>query len=90
MTRPAIAFLTLAATGAAAGAPRPHVVHIVADGPGPHPTHTRPRTPAGRPQPLSEPPRADYGWNDVGYHNKAMRTPHIDALAAEGVILNKH
>ena len=41
-------------------------------------------------QPLSEPPRADYGWNDVGYHNKAMRTPHIDALAAQGVILNKH
>ncbi len=27
----------------------------------------------------------DLGWNDVGYHGSEIRTPRIDALAAEGV-----
>jgi len=26
----------------------------------------------------------DLGWNDVGYHNPEIRTPHIDALAEQG------
>ena len=25
----------------------------------------------------------DLGWNDVGYHNTEMRSPTLDALAAE-------
>ena len=32
----------------------------------------------------------DYGWNDVGFHNPAMRTPSIDRLAKEGVVLGQH
>ena len=31
----------------------------------------------------------DLGWNDVGYHGSAIRTPHIDALAQEGVELDR-
>ncbi|MCZ6462872.1 MAG: arylsulfatase, partial [Proteobacteria bacterium] len=29
----------------------------------------------------------DLGWNDVGYHGSEIRTPHLDALATEGVRL---
>lgn len=32
----------------------------------------------------------DLGWNDVGYHNSEMRTPHLDALAKTGVELDRH
>lgn len=32
----------------------------------------------------------DQGWNDVGYHNHQIRTPHIDALARSGVELDWH
>lgn len=32
----------------------------------------------------------DQGWNDVGYHNAQLRTPHIDALAKTGVELGWH
>lgn len=32
----------------------------------------------------------DLGWNDVGYHNQRIRTPHIDALAESGVQLHQH
>ncbi len=31
----------------------------------------------------------DQGWNNVGYHNKAVKTPHIDSLAREGVELDR-
>ncbi|XP_033752639.1 arylsulfatase I-like [Pecten maximus] len=30
----------------------------------------------------------DLGWNDVGWHNRYMRTPTINRLARHGVILN--
>ena len=35
---------------------------------------------------------ADWGWNDVGWRSNYMSwtTPHIDALAAEGVKLDAH
>ncbi len=31
----------------------------------------------------------DAGWNDVGYHNPEMQTPHIDRLARQGVELHR-
>ncbi len=32
----------------------------------------------------------DQGWNDIGYHNPDMRTPHLDRLARSGVELDCH
>lgn len=32
----------------------------------------------------------DQGFNDVGYHNAALRTPTLDKLAAEGVQLENY
>ncbi|MEK9656544.1 MAG: sulfatase-like hydrolase/transferase, partial [Halieaceae bacterium] len=31
----------------------------------------------------------DLGWNDVGYHGSEILTPHIDQLAAEGLVLER-
>jgi len=31
----------------------------------------------------------DLGWNDVGYHGSEIATPRLDALAAEGVVLER-
>jgi arylsulfatase A-like enzyme len=30
----------------------------------------------------------DLGWNDVGFHGSAIRTPNLDRLAADGAMLN--
>ena len=32
----------------------------------------------------------DLGYNDVGWHNPAMLTPHLDRLAGEGLRLEQH
>jgi arylsulfatase A-like enzyme len=32
----------------------------------------------------------DMGWADVGYHDSAIQTPHLDRLAREGVELDQH
>ncbi|XP_039730829.1 arylsulfatase B [Pteropus medius] len=32
----------------------------------------------------------DLGWNDVGFHGSNIRTPHLDALAASGVLLDNY
>lgn len=32
----------------------------------------------------------DQGWNDIGYHNDSIKTPHLDQLAARGVKLSQH
>lgn len=32
----------------------------------------------------------DLGWNDIGYHNAEIKSPHLDRLAAEGVRLDQH
>jgi arylsulfatase A-like enzyme len=33
----------------------------------------------------------DLGWDDVGFHgSKQMRTPNIDTLASDGIILNNY
>ncbi|WP_262919496.1 sulfatase-like hydrolase/transferase [Niabella hibiscisoli] len=31
----------------------------------------------------------DLGWGDVGFHKSDIRTPNIDNLAKEGVVLNR-
>lgn len=30
------------------------------------------------------------GFNDIGYHNPNIKTPNLDKLAAEGVILENY
>ncbi len=32
----------------------------------------------------------DQGWNDIGYHNAKIKTPHLDRLAAQGTKLSQH
>ncbi len=32
----------------------------------------------------------DLGWNDIGYHNAEIKTPHLDRLASQGVRLGQH
>ena len=32
----------------------------------------------------------DLGWSDVGFHGSAIKTPNIDKLAREGVILDNY
>jgi len=32
----------------------------------------------------------DQGWNDIGYHNSKIRSPHLDKLARTGVELDRH
>lgn len=32
----------------------------------------------------------DQGYNDIGYHNPRLRTPNLDRLASEGVILESY
>lgn len=32
----------------------------------------------------------DLGWGDVGFHGSEIKTPHLDQLAKEGVILNRY
>jgi len=32
----------------------------------------------------------DLGYNDVSWHNPLVRTPHLEALAREGVLLEQH
>ncbi len=32
----------------------------------------------------------DLGWNDVGYHGSEIRTPSLDQLAANGVVLEQY
>ena len=32
----------------------------------------------------------DLGWGDVGYHGSDIKTPNIDQLANDGVILDNH
>lgn len=31
----------------------------------------------------------DQGWNDIGYRNAVIKTPHLDALAKSGVVLDQ-
>ncbi|XP_007519087.2 arylsulfatase B [Erinaceus europaeus] len=52
--------------------------------------------PAGSGAPARPPPHVvfvladDLGWNDVGFHGSHIRTPHLDALAADGVLLDNY
>lgn len=53
--------------------------------------------PSGAPSSVAAPSRPniviiiadDMGWRDVGYHGSEIKTPNIDALAAQGVTLDR-
>lgn len=45
---------------------------------------------AGRPPHLVFVLADDLGWNDVGFHGSNIRTPHLDGLAAGGVLLDNY
>ena len=32
----------------------------------------------------------DFGWSDVGFHGSKIKTPNMDQLASEGVILDNY
>jgi len=32
----------------------------------------------------------DFGWSDVGFHGSKIKTPNMDKLASEGVILDNY
>ena len=32
----------------------------------------------------------DLGWNNVGFHNEAVHTPHLDTLRTSGIELTRH
>ena len=32
----------------------------------------------------------DLGYNDVGWNNEKVRTPYLDELAKEGIVLDQH
>ena len=32
----------------------------------------------------------DFGWHNIGWRNKEIRSPHLDALAADGIKLDRH
>tara|TARA_B110000208_G_scaffold110827_1_gene136903 strand:+ start:124 stop:480 length:357 start_codon:yes stop_codon:yes gene_type:complete len=32
----------------------------------------------------------DYGWHNIGFRNGEIASPHLDALAADGIILDRH
>jgi len=32
----------------------------------------------------------DLGWNDVSWHNPVVKTPHLETLARDGVLLEQH
>ena len=60
------------------------------------PVHKLQEAPPDAEAPRDQPPHIvliiadDYGFNDIGYRNPAMKTPNMDALAAEGVILDNY
>ena len=31
-----------------------------------------------------------FGWNNIGYRNPEIRSPALDALAADGIKLDRH
>ena len=44
--------------------------------------------PPHRPRP--PPSRRSYGWNDISLRNANVSTPHMDAMAREGILLDRH
>ena len=42
--------------------------------------------------PLSPLPSSidDFGWYNIGWRNPEIRSPALDALAADGIVLNRH
>jgi hypothetical protein len=34
--------------------------------------------------------RDDFGWHNIGWRNSEIRSPVLDALAADGIKLNRH
>ena len=32
----------------------------------------------------------DFGWHNIGWRNPEIRSPNLDALAADGIKLDRH
>ena len=90
-------FLLAGLVASVTAAPRPNIIVVVADeyvhpsqsvGSCAHLGHPRLTSP---PFPVCNPATCrSFGWNDISLRNPNVSTPHMDAMAREGILLDRH